>query len=75
MKTSLSADKKPLEIVHLSPAAASRQVSAAEFKQLMVSHRRMERLACSESRMRALRDLDSGEVFLTDARRLLEARV
>lgn len=75
MKTSLLMEAKPLGTQHTNPEASSRLVSAAEFKQLMVSHRRMERVACGESRMRGLRDLDSGEVFLTDARRLLEARV
>jgi hypothetical protein len=74
MKTSLFGDPESLAAEPTTPAGTSRLVSAAEFKHLMLSHRRMERLACGESRMRGLRDLDSGEVFLTDARRLLEAR-
>jgi hypothetical protein len=40
----------------------------------MVSHRRMERVPCTEAKMRGLRDLDTGEIFLTDERRLLLAR-
>jgi hypothetical protein len=52
----------------------SRLVNATEFQELIVSNRRMERVACDEVRMRGLRDLDTGEVFLTDERRLFESR-
>jgi len=51
----------------------SRLVNAAEFQRLIVSHRRMERVPSGALRMRALRDLDTGEVFLTDERRLFES--
>ncbi len=51
-----------------------RLVNATEFQTLIVSNRRMERVACGEVRMRGLRDLDTGEVFLTDERRLFESR-
>jgi hypothetical protein len=74
MKTSLLRDPQPVGTEFAIPDASRRLVSAAEFKQLMVSHRRMERVACGESRLRGLRDVETGEVFLTDARRLLEAR-
>ena len=56
----------------LSPAASL--ISALEFRKLLVSHRRMIRVDRKEDRLRGLRDLDTGEVFLTDERRLLEAR-
>jgi hypothetical protein len=53
---------------------ASRVISAAEFRKLLVSHRRMTRLDRRHEKLRGLRDLDTGEVFLTDERRLIEAR-
>ena len=49
-------------------------VSAAEFRKLLVSHRRMVRVDRRDDRLRGLQDLDTGEVFLTDERRLVEAR-
>jgi hypothetical protein len=54
--------------------AVGRFVNAAEFCNLIVSHRRMERVSPPERSVRALRDLDTGEVFLTDERRLLALR-
>ena len=51
---------------------ASRLVNAREFRQLLVSHRRMVRADQRDERLRGLQDLDTGEVFLTDERRLLE---
>ena len=51
-----------------------RYIDPAEFRTLMVSHRRMERAAESRPGYRALRDLDSGELFLVDERRLLESK-
>jgi hypothetical protein len=51
---------------------ASRIVPAAEFRRLLVSHRRMVRVDRKDQRLRGLQDLDTGEVFLTDERRLLE---
>ncbi|MEX2175997.1 MAG: hypothetical protein WD872_16665 [Pirellulaceae bacterium] len=54
--------------------ARGQMVDAVAFRQLLVSHRRMERVACDQVRLRALRDLDTGEVFLTDERRLFDPR-
>jgi len=54
------------------PVLAGQIVSPAEFRELLVSHRRMVRLDRRTDRLRGLRDLDTGEVFLTDERRLLE---
>ena len=51
-----------------------RYIDPAEFRTLMVSHRRMERAPELRPGFRALRDLDSGELFLVDERRLLESR-
>ena len=49
-------------------------VSPAEFRQLLVSHRRMVRADRRHEKLRGLQDLDTGEVFLTDERGLVEAR-
>ena len=51
-----------------------RYIDPAEFRTLMVSHRRMERAPELRPGFRALRDLDSGELFLVDERRLLESK-
>ena len=51
----------------------SRLIPAAEFRRLLVSHRRMVRADRRDERLRGLQDLDTGEVFLTDERRLVEA--
>jgi hypothetical protein len=63
------------QIFSTSPApidpVVRRFVNATEFCDLMVSHRRMERVRSLEKSLRGLRDLDTGEVFLTDERRLL----
>lgn len=53
--------------------ARSRMIPAAEFRRLLVSHRRMVRADRRDERLRGLQDLDTGEVFLTDERRLVEA--
>jgi hypothetical protein len=62
----------------LLPTASSRQASrivdAAHFQQLLVSHRRMKRADRRDEALRGLEDLDTGEVFLTDERRLLNPR-
>ncbi len=55
-------------------AAGSIVISAAAFRKLLVSHRRMVRVDRRDDRLRGLQDLDTGEVFLTDERRLVEAR-
>jgi hypothetical protein len=49
-------------------------VGPAEFHRLLVSHRRMIRVDRRENHLRGLQDLDTGEVFLIDERRLLDAR-
>lgn len=57
-----------------SSLLAGQMVSAAKFRDLLVSHRRMVRVDRRPDRLRGLQDLDTGEVFLTDERRLLEGR-
>lgn len=52
----------------------SRVVSAAEFRSLLLSHRRLVRVDRRAERLRGLQDLETGEVFLTDEQRLLEPR-
>jgi hypothetical protein len=52
---------------------APRVVSAAEFRQLLVSHRHLVRVQPRQESMRALQDVDTGELFLTDAQRLLNS--
>jgi hypothetical protein len=54
--------------------SSERFVDAREFHALMVSHRRMVRQDKGDNLLRGLRDLDSGEVFLIDERRLFEAK-
>ena len=51
-----------------------RVIGAAEFRNLLISHRRMIRVDRRAEQVRGLQDLDTGEVFLTDERRLLEGR-
>jgi hypothetical protein len=60
--------------VLVSEAAGGNLVEAAEFQELLVSHRRMVRVDRRAERLRGLQDLDTGEVFLIDERRLLELR-
>ena len=58
-----------------SPIESAREasyVNAAEFQRLIVSSRRMERADKLAPRMRGLRDLDTGELFLTEERWLME---
>jgi hypothetical protein len=52
--------------------AVSQMIPAAEFRELLVSHRRMVRVDRREDRLKGLQDLDTGEVFLTDERGLLD---
>ena len=47
-------------------------IDAPKFRSLMVSHRRMIRADDAESHLRGLQDLDTGETFLVDERRLHE---
>jgi hypothetical protein len=53
---------------------ADHLVDAPAFRRLLVSHRRLVRADRKEERLRGLRDLDTGEIFLTDERRLFETR-
>jgi hypothetical protein len=56
-----------------SMGGVPRVVSAAEFRQLLVSHRKLVRVDRRADRMRGLRDEDTGELFFTDEHRLLDA--
>ena len=58
---------------HTECDLAGKLVNAHEFRQLLVSHRRLVRADQRGRRLQGLHDLDTGEVFLTDERRLLEA--
>ena len=51
----------------------ARVIGPAEYRKLIVSHRRMKRVDRRAEKLRGLEDLDTGEVFLTDERRLFEA--
>jgi len=59
--------------VETLPMLAGRLISPAEFRKLLVSHRRMVRVDPRADRLKGLRDLDTGEVFLTDEQRLMDA--
>ena len=50
-----------------------RVVDATEFRRLLISHRRMIRVDRRAEQIRGLKDLDTGEVFLIDERRLIDA--
>ena len=65
-----AATSLPLSI--MADGTIQRRVSPSEFRQLLVSHRRMVRFDRREDRLRGLQDLDTGEVFLIDERHLLE---
>jgi hypothetical protein len=58
----------------LQPLRDGRVVNALEFEGLLVSHRRMVRADRRIDKLRGLQDLDTGELFLTDERRLVETR-
>jgi hypothetical protein len=49
---------------------AAQHVDAAEFRRLLVSHRRLIRADRRADHLRGLKDLDTGELFLIDERRL-----
>ena len=53
---------------------AGQFVSAAEFCLLAISHRRMVRVDRRAELIRGLQDVETGEVFLIDERRLVSAR-
>jgi hypothetical protein len=50
-----------------------RIIDAILFRKLLTSHRRMVRADRRQDLLRGLQDLDTGEVFLTDEQRLLDA--
>lgn len=58
----------------MAPESPGHMVDAAHYRELLISHRRMERLVYLDLRLRGLRDLDSGEVFLIDERRVFDTR-
>lgn len=64
-------DARP--ILRVTDVHRGRIVTAVEFRKLLISHRRMIRADRHTDRLRGLKDLDTGELFLTDERRLLEA--
>ncbi len=47
-------------------------IGPSQFHELIVSHRRMVREDDVSHRQRGLRDLDTGELFVVDERRLLD---
>ena len=53
---------------------AGRLVSPAEFHDLLVSHRRLVRADRRPDHLKGLQDLDTGELFLIEERRLLDGR-
>jgi hypothetical protein len=67
----LSASRESHRTLH---RAIGIELDAEQFCALLVSRRRLERIERLETRLRGLRDLDSGEQFYTDERGLLEAR-
>jgi hypothetical protein len=75
MPTTLNANSREVQAAiknTLDSALEACYVDAAEFRKLIVSSRRMERADRLAPRMRGLRDLDTGELFLTDERWLLD---
>lgn len=52
-------------------AREPRMVSAAEFRELLTSHRRLVRVIPRQEKLRGLQDTETGELFVTDAQRLL----
>lgn len=72
MTTTLVSPVSPRRFDPPSNMLPSQVVSASQYRDLLVSHRRMERVVLPAERLRGLRDLDTGEVFLTDERRLFD---
>ena len=58
----------------MSDVVGGRVIDGSEFRALLVSHRHMVRADRRADKMRGLRDLDTGELFLTDERRLFDFR-
>jgi len=69
MDATMSADAKRWDADGL--AREPRMVSAAEFRELLTSHRRLVRVDTRQEMLRGLQDTDTGELFVTDAQRLL----
>ena len=57
--------------VTVAELAVGKRVDVAEFRRLAVSHRRMVRVDEPKSGLRGLRDIETGEIFFTEAHRLL----
>jgi hypothetical protein len=74
MDAAILQESQPYRTGIMAPVLAGQIVTAAKFQDLLVSHRRMVRLDRRADRLRGLRDLDTGEVFLIDERRLLDDR-
>lgn len=67
--------RKPLaDNLSENAVLAAHYVDAAEFRRLLVSTRRMERADRCAPKMRGLRDLETGELFLTEERWLIEGK-
>ena len=47
-----------------------KHIGVAEFRRLAVSHRRMVRADKPSAGLKGLRDVETGEIFFTDAHRL-----
>lgn len=60
--------------VALATEDLRRVVSPAEYRELIVSHRRLIRADEPALGLRGLKDLDTGEHFLTEERKLHEPR-
>lgn len=73
MRTSVLTRVELPRSLPVSDEKSGRIIDAAMYRELIVSHRRMERLADASRNLRGLRDLDTGEVFLIDERRLFDA--
>ncbi len=68
-----------VELTHEDEALESNDsrcylIDAAEYRKLAVSHRRLTRADDAAALMRGLRDIDTGEIFLIDERRLFASR-
>lgn len=74
MRTSQLTRFSPSTPATMIAETPGRLVDPAFYGNLLISHRRMERLVYPERRLRGLRDLDTGEVFLIEERRLFDAR-
>ncbi len=74
MRTSLLERSDAHACAAMSLEAPGQLVDPSLYRDLLISHRRMERLAIPERHLRGLRDLDTGEVFLIEERRLFDVR-